>query len=152
VELSTHCGKRGIGAAKKRNRIGSTLERVNAADLSAAIARRRVPPDYLWEGTMTAYNVVRFRVKPGMEEAFIASQRKSIEGNDMAGGLSAALVKTGDRQYCFVGRWENFDQIVAARPQMIGFLDEVREYLEDLGGGLGVTDPVSGPALIERTS
>jgi len=101
---------------------------------------------------MTAYNVVRFRVKPGMEEAFIASQRKSIDGGDMPGSLSAALVKTGERQYCFVGRWEEFDSIAAARPQMISFLNEVREYLEDLGDGLGVTDPVSGTAVIERTT
>ncbi len=99
---------------------------------------------------MTAYNIVRFRVKPGMEEAFIASQRKSIETGHMSGGLSTALVKTGERQYCFVGRWESFDSIVAARPQMISFLDEVRGYLEDLGGGLGVTDPVSGEAVVER--
>jgi hypothetical protein len=33
---------------------------------------------------------------------------------------------------------------------MIGFLDEVRPYLEDLGNGLGVTDPVSGEAVVER--
>jgi hypothetical protein len=33
---------------------------------------------------------------------------------------------------------------------MIGFLDEVRDMLEDLGGGLGVTDPVSGEAVVER--
>ena len=32
---------------------------------------------------------------------------------------------------------------------MIGFLDEVRDCLEDLGGGLGVTDPVSGEAVVE---
>ena len=101
---------------------------------------------------MTAYNVVRFRVKAGMEEAFIASQRKSIESEDLPGSLSAALIKTGDRQYCFVGRWEEFDNIVGARPQMISFLNEVRGYLEDLGGGLGVTDPISGLAVIERTT
>jgi hypothetical protein len=100
------------------------------------------------EDGMTAYNVVRFRVKPGMEEKFLASQRRSLEG-DMPGSLSAALIKTGDRSYCFVGRWESFDDIVAARPKMIGFLDEVRDLLEDLGGGLGVSDPVSGDAVIE---
>ena len=99
---------------------------------------------------MTAYNVVRFRVKPGMEDKFLAGQRKSIEGTALPGALSAAVVKTGDRQYCFVGRWESFDSIVGARPQMIGFLDEVRDCLEDLGGGLGVTDPVAGEAVVER--
>jgi hypothetical protein len=98
---------------------------------------------------VTAYNVVRFRVKPGMEEKFVASQRKSLE-NDMPGAQSVALIKTGDRTFCVVGAWDNFDAIVKARPTMIGFLDEVRPYLEDLGGGLGVTDPVSGEALLEK--
>ena len=98
---------------------------------------------------MTAYNVVRFRVKPGMEDKFIASQKASLE-DEMPGGLDAALIKTGDRSYCFVGKWTSFDNIVAARPQMIGFLDEVRPYLEDLGGGLGLTDPVSGTVVAER--
>jgi hypothetical protein len=30
---------------------------------------------------------------------------------------------------------------------MISILDEMRGMLEDLGGGLGVTDPVSGDAV-----
>jgi hypothetical protein len=100
---------------------------------------------------MTAYNVVRFRVKPGMEDAFIASQRKSLE-QTLPGALGAALVKTGERSYCFVGRWDKFDSLAAARPAMIGFLDDIRPYLEDLGNGLGVTDPVSGEAVIETTA
>ena len=57
---------------------------------------------------MTAYNVVRFRVKPGMEEKFLASQRKSLEA-DLPGSISAAVVKTGDRSYCFIGKWKSFD-------------------------------------------
>ncbi len=100
---------------------------------------------------MTAYNVVRFRVKPGMEDAFIASQRKSLE-DPMPGGLDAALIKTGERSYCFIGKWDKFESIVAARPTMIGFLDEIRPLLEDLGSGLGVTDPVSGETVVERTA
>lgn len=100
---------------------------------------------------MTAYNVVRFRVKPGMEEHFVESQRRSLE-TDMPGAQSAALIKTGERAYCFVGVWDSFDAIVAARSQMIGFLNEVRDDLEDLGNGLGVTDPVSGEAVVERRS
>jgi hypothetical protein len=101
---------------------------------------------------MTAYNVVRFRVKPGMEEAFVASQRRSVEGDPLPGALSVALIKTGERTYCFIGRWESFDNIVGARPKMVGFLDEIRDMLEDLGGGLGLTDPVSGEAVFERTT
>ena len=99
---------------------------------------------------MTAYNVVRFRVKPGMEDKFIAAQQKSFDSMDMPGALDAALIRTGDRAYCFVGKWDKFDSIVGARSTMIGFLDEVRPYLEDLGGGLGVTDPVSGEVVAER--
>lgn len=96
---------------------------------------------------MVAYNVVRFRVKPGREEEFLAGQRMDA-GNPFDGFLDGALIHTGDRTYCFVGKWENFDRIVAARPEMIAFLDKIRDTLEDLGGGLGVTDPVSGEAAI----
>ncbi len=31
---------------------------------------------------------------------------------------------------------------------MIGLLDGMRGYLEDLGNGLGVTDPVSGEVVV----
>ena len=80
---------------------------------------------------------------------FLASQRKSLE-TPLSGALDAALIKTGERSYCFSGTWDKFDSIVASRPAMIGFLDEVRPYLEDLGNGLGVTDPVSGETVVER--
>ena len=39
-------------------------------------------------------------------------------------------------------------KIADARPIMIGLLDEMRGYLEDLGNGLGVTDPVSGEVVV----
>ena len=32
---------------------------------------------------------------------------------------------------------------------MIAMLETFRDTLEDLGGGLGVTDPVSGEAVLE---
>ena len=41
------------------------------------------------------------------------------------------------------------DSLAAARPKMVGTLDTFRHVLEDLGGGLGVTDPVSGPVVLE---
>ena len=98
---------------------------------------------------MTADDVVGLRVKPGMEEGFVASQKKSLE-MPLQGALETALIKTGDRSYCLVGKWDSFESIKSARPQMIGYLDEVRGMLEDLGGGLGITDPVSGEAVVER--
>jgi hypothetical protein len=98
---------------------------------------------------MTAYNVVRFRVKPGREEDFLEAHRNA--DRDMRGMRRFSVVKTTDRSYFVVGEWESFDDIVAARPRMIAILDSFRDMLEDLGGGMGVTDPVSGEAVVELT-
>jgi hypothetical protein len=95
---------------------------------------------------MAAFNVVRFRVIPGGEQQFIEAHEQM--GPQFEGFLGGSLVKTGDRTFCMIGEWEDFDSIVDARPQMIGFLDSVRHLLEDLGGGLGVTDPVSGAVAV----
>ena len=40
------------------------------------------------------------------------------------------------------------DSLANARPNMIATLDSFRDTLEDFGGGLGVTDPVSGPVVL----
>jgi hypothetical protein len=97
---------------------------------------------------MTAYNIVRFRVKPGQDSKFIELQRAAV-ARKPAGAVDIALIKTGDRSYCFVGKWKSFQDIVKARPEMIASLDQVRDLLEDLGSGLGVTDPASGEAVLE---
>jgi hypothetical protein len=96
---------------------------------------------------MTAFNIVRFRVKPGHQEQFVAKHR-GISRN-LKGFRGGALVRTGEDTFCFIGEWANFKKIVDARPQMIGILDEFREHLEDQGGGLGVTDPVSGEVALK---
>jgi hypothetical protein len=97
---------------------------------------------------MTAFNVVRFRVKPGQDEAFIAAHRDlGVEG--FSGARRFSMFKTGEGTYCIVGEWNKFDDIVSARPKMIGLLDSFRHMLEDLGVGLGVTDPVSGEAVMD---
>jgi hypothetical protein len=97
---------------------------------------------------MTAYNVVRFRVKPGREEQFI-EKNGEMSRTQLAGFRKGSLIKTGDRTYCLIGEWDKFDSIVAARPEMIAILDGMRDLLEDLGGGLGVTDPVSGDVVLD---
>ena len=96
---------------------------------------------------MTAFNVVRFRIEPGREAKFIDAHRKSRV--DFAGFKRFVLIKTGDRSYCVVGEWDSFQALAAARPQMITVLDTFRDTLEDLGSGLGVTDPVSGEVVLE---
>ena len=94
---------------------------------------------------MTAFNVVRFKVKPGNEQQFVDAHRKLRPA--FKGFLGGNLIKTGDQTFCFVGEWRTFQNIATARPQMIAFLDGFRDMLEDLGGGVGVTDPVSGQAV-----
>jgi quinol monooxygenase YgiN len=94
---------------------------------------------------VSAFNVVRFRVKAGQEERFIDAHRKLRP--KFKGFLNGNLIRTGDQTFCMVGEWRNMQSIAAARPEMIGFLNTFRDLLEDLGGGLGVTDPVSGEAV-----
>jgi len=102
---------------------------------------------------MTAYNVVRMRVKPGREQEFVDLNRKTdralIDRMKNNGFRKASIVKIGERTYCFIGEWDNFDSIVRSRPDMIKDLDAMRDLLEDLGNGLGVTDPVSGEVVAE---
>jgi quinol monooxygenase YgiN len=96
---------------------------------------------------MTAFNVVRFRVKPGNAEAFIEAHRNMRP--TLKGFISGSLVRTGDQTFCMVGEWRNFQSIVNSRPQMISMLDQLRGMLEDLGSDLGVTDPVSGESVMK---
>ena len=94
---------------------------------------------------MAAFNAVRFRVKPGFEQQFIDAHRGRREG--FKGFDGGWLVRTGEQTFCVIGQWKSFQHLSDARPQMIGILDEMRHMLEDLGGGIGVTDPVSGEVV-----
>ena len=96
---------------------------------------------------MSAFNVVRFRVKPGQEQRFIDKHREMRP--KFKGFQAGNLIRTGDRTFCMVGEWRNMQSLAAARAEMIGLLDTLRDLLEDLGGGLGVTDPVSGEAVVK---
>ncbi len=95
---------------------------------------------------MTAFTAVRFRVKPGRDQEFLDAHKNVERG--WAGLRHANLIKTGELSYCIIAEWEDMDSIAKARPDMIATLDSFRDTLEDLGGGLGVTDPVSGPVVL----
>ena len=96
---------------------------------------------------MTAFNIVRFCVKPGREDDFLAAHKAANRG--FPGMRRFTMVKTGEGAYCVIGEWTSFEKIVAARPGMIAILDTFRDCLMDLGGSLGVTDPVAGIAVME---
>src|SRR5689334_24229020 len=95
---------------------------------------------------MTAYNAVRFRVKAGREQDFLDAHKR-VEAN-WPGLRHANIIKTGERSYCIIAEWSDMDSLANARSNMIATLDSFRDTLEDLGGGLGVTDPVSGPVVL----
>ena len=93
---------------------------------------------------MTAFNAVRFRVKPGCDQEFLDAH-KSV---DWPGLRHVNMIKAGERSYCIIAEWDDMDALAKARPHMIATLDSFRHTLEDLGGGLGVTDAVAGPVVL----
>lgn len=95
---------------------------------------------------MTAFNAVRFRVKPGREQEFLDAHRDV--GADWPGLRHANIIDAGDGRYCIIAEWDDMDAMAAARPQMIATLDSFRDTLEDRGDGGGVTDPVSGAVVM----
>lgn len=95
---------------------------------------------------MTAFNAVRFRVKPGRDQDFLDAH-KNVQA-DWPGLRHVNIIKTGEQAYCIIAEWNDMEALAAARPQMIATLETFRDTLEDLGDGRGVTDPVSGPVVL----
>jgi hypothetical protein len=93
---------------------------------------------------MTAFNAVRFRVRPGRDQDFL-NAHKNV---DWPGLKHASIIKTGEQTYCIIAEWTDVEALAQARPNMIATLNSFRDTLEDLGGGVGVTDPVSGPVVM----
>tara|TARA_B100000427_G_scaffold2650_1_gene2610 strand:- start:3046 stop:3336 length:291 start_codon:yes stop_codon:yes gene_type:complete len=92
-------------------------------------------------------NVVRWKAKEGEFDNLITSFKNQI---DYDGLLQNFVIKTGNNTGCSVGVWESETHITNARPKMIEFLDSIRDKLEVLSNDLGVTDPISGPIIIEN--
>ena len=93
---------------------------------------------------MTAFNAVRFRVKPGREQEFLDAH-KAVERN-WPGMRHANIIDAGEGRFCIIGEWDDMESMAAARPQMIATLDSFRDTLEEMDGG--VTDPVSGMVVL----
>ena len=95
---------------------------------------------------MIAFNAVRFRVKPERDQEFL-NAHKGI-ASSWPGLRHVNIIKTGDRSYCIIAEWTDMDALATARPNMIATLNSFRDTLEDLGGGMGVTDAVAGPVVL----
>ena len=95
---------------------------------------------------MTAFNAVRFKVKAGREQHFLDAHNKVAA--TWAGLRRANIIKTGEHTFCIIAEWDDMEALKNARASMIATLESFRETLEDLGGGLGVTDPVAGPVVM----
>ena len=46
--------------------------------------------------------------------------------------------------------WADEQSLANARQKMIAYLDTIRDFLEEISPDLGVTDPVSGPVVIDE--
>ena len=62
---------------------------------------------------MTAFNAVRFRVKPGREQEFLDAHKK-VQAN-WPGLLHVNMIKTGERTYCIIAEWSDMDALANAR-------------------------------------
>jgi hypothetical protein len=86
---------------------------------------------------MTAFNAVRFKVKPGRNQDFLDAHERV--DREWPGLRHVNMIQTGDQTFCIIGEWDDMD---ATRPNMIATLDTFRDMLE------GDTDPVSGPVVL----
>jgi len=98
-------------------------------------------------------NIVRMQVKEGKLDEWRAHAEEHLQMFREAKGLvEASYVQTGDSSVCVVGRWESEEALTNARPTMIASLDGIRDLLVPFDDQLGITDPVSGPVILQHQS
>ena len=90
---------------------------------------------------------MRFQVKLEFKDVIVS---KFTAFERPSGYEMGRLIQTGEFTYCSVGEWDNQESLVNARLAMVGFLDSVRHMLDEVTPALEVTDPVSGPVVMEQ--
>ena len=94
---------------------------------------------------MTAFNAVRFKVKAGAEQQFLDAHNKIADASGLGfvaeyhQDWRAYLLhhRRMDRHGCACQRTRQHDRDARL----------VRGHVEDLGGGLDITDPMSGQVV-----
>ena len=95
-------------------------------------------------------NVVRSKVKEGKQDEYIKKLKEFFDNMKGTNGLILMkLIQTGPNNMCTIGEWNDEQSIAKARDKMIAGLDSARSLLEEISPELGVTDPVSGPVIME---
>ena len=96
---------------------------------------------------MPHMNIVKFHVKTELENDFFdAFQNESLH----VGQVSGQLVQIAENKFCSIGLWESKDAMDEAMPKMISFLDTIRHMLITINEEVGITDPASGPIVLEH--
>ena len=96
-------------------------------------------------------NVVRSKIMEGKKNELMKKLKEffdNMKGTD--GLISMKQIKTGPNSMCIIGEWKDEQSIAKARDKMIAGLDTIRPLLEKISSELGVTDPVSGPIIMEN--
>ena len=95
-------------------------------------------------------NVVRSKLKQDKKDEYMKKLKEFFDNMRGTEGLiSMKLIETGPNNMCIIGEWKDAQSIAKARDKMIAGLDTVRLLLEEISPALGVTDPVSGPVIME---
>ena len=95
-------------------------------------------------------NAVRSKVKKDKKDEYMQKLQEffnNMQGTD--GLISMKQIQTGPNNMCIIGERKDEQAIAKARDKMIAGLDTVRPLLEEISPELGVTDPVSGPVVME---
>jgi antibiotic biosynthesis monooxygenase (ABM) superfamily enzyme len=102
---------------------------MSGAMANAGVSTNKPTPAlFRWEASMTAFNVVRFRVKPGREQEFLDAHQPQNVRSKWPGWKRVDVIKTGDRSYCVIGEWEDMAAMAIARPNLIATLNSFSRY------------------------
>ena len=95
---------------------------------------------------MTAFNVVKFDVKPECVTDFIAlTSRFDL----VPGCIRRVMIKTGETTFCTIGEWHSTQDLVDGRAASVSNLEKMRPILNKISETLGVTDAVSGETVYD---
>ncbi len=97
---------------------------------------------------MNYSNIVQFKPKQG-EFDHVVHALSNIDLFD--GMIETFVVKINEDTCCSIGIWESEAHLINARPQMIEFLDSIRDKLDIISDEHGVTAPLSGPVIHQKS-